>query len=118
MGRLALDDAKCRARHRHGHAEGAGALPLAFGAMAGNDGQRLGIDLIAYGAALAAAGERQLHAFSPPSLVMYFHSSGVTGWTDRREFLTRTIFDKVGSALIWAKVTGVGSFSTAVTSTM
>ena len=46
------------------------------------------------------------------------HSASVTGCTDKREFFTSTICDNFSSVLIAANVTGLGSASTAITSTI
>src|SRR4030095_11103082 len=45
------------------------------------------------------------------------HSASETGWTDRRENLTSAMRARRRSALICARLTGVGSFRTAATST-
>ena len=54
---------------------------------------------------------------SPPILLTIRHSASETGWTDRRENLTSAMPASRRSALICARLTGVGSFRTAATST-
>src|SRR5437868_15348797 len=49
------------------------------------------------------------HHFIPPILQTIFHSSAVTGCTDRREYFTSAISLSFGSALIAASVTGFGN---------
>src|SRR5437867_11983532 len=49
------------------------------------------------------------HHFIPLILQTIFHSSAVTGCTDRREYFTRAISLSLGSALIAASVTGFGN---------
>src|SRR5580693_6909446 len=53
------------------------------------------------------------HPFMPPILQTIFHSSAVTGCTDRRPYFTSAMPLSFGSALIAASVTGFGSGSTA-----
>ena len=46
-----------------------------------------------------------------------FHSSGFTGWTERREVRTSVMSASFGLALASARVTGLGTSQTARTST-
>src|SRR5258708_8258117 len=67
------------------------------------------------GKLLYPAQEDRRH--EPPSFKMYFHSSGVTGCTESREYFTRTMSLSFGSALISARVTGRARSFIALTST-
>src|SRR5439155_20885310 len=67
------------------------------------------------GKLIHAAQENGRH--EPPSFKIYFHSSDVTGCTERREYFTSTMSLSLGSALISASVTGRARSLTALTST-
>src|ERR1700688_424918 len=56
---------------------------------------------------------RPRYAFTPPILQTIFHSSAVTGCTDRRPYLTSAMSLSFASALTAASVTGFGSGSSA-----
>src|SRR5215475_14622926 len=56
-------------------------------------------------------------SFTPPNLQMLFHSAGVIGCTERREYFTSAMSLNFVSALICASVTGFGSGSSALMST-
>src|ERR1700681_643176 len=62
-------------------------------------------------------GERGSKSYTPPILQTIFHSSGVTGCTDSREYFTSAMSLKRLSALIAAIVTGVFSGLSALMST-
>src|ERR1700746_2166961 len=55
--------------------------------------------------------------YNPPILQTSFHSSDVTGCTERREYFTSAILASFFSALIAAMVTGVGIGLSALMST-
>src|SRR5262245_3801057 len=54
--------------------------------------------------------------FTPPILQTSFHSSAVTGWTERRDSFTSAMSLRPGSAFTSARVTGFGIGATAATS--
>src|ERR1700737_2347358 len=58
-------------------------------------------------ATLSHKGRGEVRAHNPPILQTIFHSSGVTGCTDSREYFTSAMSLKRLSALIAAIVTGV-----------
>src|SRR5579872_5562430 len=62
-------------------------------------------------------GRRRARPYIPPILQTYFHSSAVTGCTERREYFTSAIAESFLSALIAAIVTGVFSGLSALMST-
>ena len=65
-----------------------------------------------------SAREFTEEVFVPAMRQTSFHSAAVTGWTERRELLTRTIFSSFGLALQSASVTGVVTGLTVLMSTM